>query len=65
MQRRDLKAERNIGLVATVSARALKVAGRRLVWSHHDGINPQRMGAAVRALPSARIVRTSVVGAIL
>jgi hypothetical protein len=44
-----LNASRNIGLVATVSARALKVASFISLSGllHHPGMRPQRIGTSV------------------
>jgi hypothetical protein len=66
MHRRDLKAARNIGFVATVSARALNVAGASLSgFFHHPGMSPQRIGMSARApLPATR-TSIFVVGAML
>ena len=66
MQRERLKAERNIGFSATVSARALKVEGTSLaVFFHHPGMRPQRIGTS--SGPAAANLTTSivVVGAML
>jgi hypothetical protein len=42
MHRLRLKASRNIGFSATVSARALKLAGNSFsVFFHHQGMNPR------------------------
>ena len=47
MQRLPWNADRNKGLSATVSARALKVDGRSLeIFFHHDGISSQRIGGS-------------------
>jgi hypothetical protein len=44
MHRRDLKAARNIGFVATVSARALNVAGASFGgFFHHAGMSPSAL----------------------
>jgi len=51
-----LDVSRNIGLVATVSARALKVAGISLmVFFHQLGMSPQRMGIRSRLPPRSMI----------
>jgi hypothetical protein len=66
MQRVRLKAERNIGFSATVSARALKVEGTSLaVFFHQLGMRPQRIGTS--SAPVAANLTTSivVVGAML
>jgi hypothetical protein len=59
-----LGRERNIGFVATVSARALNVASFISLsgFDHHDGIRPQRI-RSTRRLPSwSSIVSIVVVG---
>lgn len=66
MHRRDLKAVLNIGFSATVSARALKVAGNSLSgFFHHEGTSPQRMGTSRRPPSSRRRTSIVVVGAML
>jgi hypothetical protein len=54
MQRPFLKAERNIGFSATVSARALKVEGASFsVFFQKKGMRPQRMLVNSRSDPLA------------
>jgi hypothetical protein len=63
-QRLRLNADRNIGLVATVSARALNVASFNSLsgFDHHEGISPHRIRSS-RRLPSwSSIVSIVVVG---
>ena len=62
-----LNASRNIGLSATDSARALKVAGISLiVFFHQPGTRPQRIGTSSRCPSlSSRITSTMSVGAML
>ena len=65
-QRLRLKAARNIGFVATVSARALKVDGASLaVFFHHDGIRPQRIVGRSRPVPCGTTTLIIVAGAML
>ncbi len=66
MHRRDLKAERNIGFSATLSARALNVDGSSFSgFFHHDGTSPQRIGRISRPTSPERMTSIVVVGAIL
>ena len=66
MQRRLRKASRNMGFTATVSARALKVAGTSFRgFFHQDGTSPQRMGTTSRPCPRSATASTVVVGAML
>lgn len=66
MQRRALKASRNIGLPETDSARALKVAGSSFVdFFHQAGISPQRIGTSSRPCGPSRMTSIVVVGAML
>ena len=66
MQRRRFRASRNIGFSATVSARALKVAGRSFsVFDHQRGTNPHRIGTSPRPPSPARTTSIVVVGAML
>ena len=61
-----LNAVRNIGFVATVSARALKVDGASLaVFFHHDGIRPQRIVGRSRPVSRGTTTLIIVVGATL
>jgi hypothetical protein len=66
-----LKAPRNIGFSATVSARALNVAGTSFRdFFHQVGIKPQRIGTISRPTISRFFVREvttsmNVVGAML
>jgi hypothetical protein len=57
-----LNASRNIGLVATVSARALNVASLISLSGlfHHPGTRPQRIGTRAR-LPSEETMASIVV----
>lgn len=65
-QRLRLKAVRNIGFVATVSARALKVEGASLaVFFQHDGIRPQRIARRSRPVSRGSTTSIIVVGAML
>ena len=66
MQRVRLKAERNIGFSAAVSARALNVEGTSFaVFFHQPGMRPQRIGTSSRT-PSANLTTSiCVVGAML
>jgi hypothetical protein len=66
-QRVRLKAERKKGFLATVSARALKVASFNSLsgFDHHDGTRPQRMWASLRLPSRSTIVSIVVVGQIL
>jgi hypothetical protein len=58
MHRRYLKAPRNIGFSATVSARALKVAGTSFRgFFHQVGIRPQRIGTISRPTISRSLMR--------
>jgi hypothetical protein len=60
--RARLNADLNIGLSATVSARASKVAGSSLAFFfHHDGIRPRRIGTS-SFLPSR--VTTVLIGVV-
>jgi hypothetical protein len=66
MQRRSLKASRNIGFSATDSARALKVAGISFAaFFHQPGISPQRIGTSSRPCAPSRMTSTVSVGAML
>jgi hypothetical protein len=66
MQRVRLKAERNIGFCATVSARALNVDGTSLaVFFHHPGIRPQRIGTSSGPVSANLTTSICVVGATL
>ena len=60
MRQRDrLNASRNIGFSATVSARALKLAGASFAFFfHHDGTSPHRID--ITRLPS-RSITVSIV----
>ena len=63
-QRLRLNADRNIGFVATVSARALNVASFISLsgFDHHDGMRPHLIRSS-RRLPSwSSIVSIVVVG---
>ena len=58
-QRRDLKADGNIGFVDTVSARALNMVGSSLSdFLHHAGAIPQRIGTS--SLPAGMGRMTSI-----
>ena len=61
MRQRDrLNASRNIGFSATVSARALKLAGASFAFFfHHDGTSPHRIDINSR-LPSRSITASIV-----
>jgi hypothetical protein len=60
------KADRNTGFSATVSARALSVAGVSFAFFfHHDGISPQRIGASSFRPSRATTVLVAVVGQML
>jgi hypothetical protein len=64
MHRRDLKAARNIGFVATDSARALNVAGASFSgFFHHAGMSPQRIDMSARSPLPATTTSIFVVGA--
>ena len=66
MQRVRLKAERNTGFCATVSARALNVEGTSLaVFFHQPGIRPQRIGTRSGPVSANLTTSIAVVGAIL
>ncbi len=66
MQRLRLKASRNIGFSATVSARALKVAGTSFKgFFHQTGTNPHRMESISRPPSVSRTTSIVVVGAML
>jgi len=66
MQRRYLNAPRNNGRSATVSARALKVAGSSLRgFFHHEGMRPQYIETSSLPASEARITSIGVVGAML
>jgi hypothetical protein len=66
MQRARLKAERNIGFCATVSARALNVEGTSFaVFFHQPGMRPQRIETSSRPPSIGRTTSIAVVGAIL
>jgi hypothetical protein len=55
-----------MGFSATVSARALNVAGVSLVFFfHQDGTNPHLMGISSRTLPRSITASIVVVGQIL
>ncbi len=61
-----LNAERNIGFSATVSTRALNVAGVSLAFFfHHDGTSPQRIGTSSRFASRSITASIVVVGQIL
>src|ERR1019366_8743943 len=66
-QRPRLKAARSIGLLATVSARALKVDGTSLaVFFHHDGMGDRgrpRVAPPRRSCSSARYCSAACGGA--
>jgi hypothetical protein len=63
MQRFRLKASRNIGLSATVSDLALKVAGSCFSGLfHHLGIRPYRIGIKTRPLPPGMMTLMGSVG---
>ena len=66
-QRCRLKASRNIGLSATLSARALKLAGTCFRgFFHQDGTRPQRIDASSTALAVVGLTTTTgSVGAML
>ena len=66
MQRRFLNASRNVGFSATVSARALKVAGTSFSgFFHHTGTRPQRIETNSRPASARRTTSIVVVGAML
>jgi hypothetical protein len=66
MQRLRLKAERNIGFCATVSARALNVDGTSLtVFFHQPGMRPQRIETSSSPPSVGRTTLIAVVGAML
>ena len=66
MQRRFLKASRNIGFSWTLSALALNVAGTSFsVFFQKNGTKPHRIGTSSRPLPRSTITSTIVVGAML
>jgi len=61
-----LNAARNIDLLVTVSARALRVDGTSLaVFFHHDGISPQRIDSRSRPASCGTTTSIMVVGAML
>jgi hypothetical protein len=65
-QRRDLKADGNIGFVDTVSARALNMAGSSLSdFLHHAGAIPQRIGTSSLPAGMGRMTSILVVGVML
>ena len=62
-QRCRLKASRNIGLSATLSARALKLAGSCFkAFFHHHGMSPQRIDAS--STPAALAGLTTSTGSV-
>ena len=66
MQRVRLKAVRNIGFWAIVSARALNVERTSLaVFFHQPGMRPQRIGTSSRPVSDDLTTSTAVVGAML
>ena len=66
MQRVRLKAERNIGFSATVSARALNVDGISLaVVFHQPGMRPHRIGTSSGPVSANLKTSIAVVGAML
>ena len=62
MQRRLAKLDRNDGLVATVSARALMRLAPSFAESANDGMRPQCTCSTVR--PSSARCRTTVNGCV-
>jgi hypothetical protein len=67
MHRWRLNASRNIGLSATLSARALKLAGNSFKgFFYHHGTSPQRIETSSAAPPVADLTTlTASVGATL
>jgi hypothetical protein len=66
IQRRRLKASRNIGLLAIDSARALEVDGASFAaFFHHAGMRPHRTRANSRSAPSGITASMLSVGAML